>query len=53
VADLQAPGNLVLVTHQVNISALTGQFPAMGEIFDPAHRPQRRPAQGAGAPVGI
>lgn len=25
-------GNLVLVTHQVNISALTGVFPAAGEI---------------------
>lgn len=27
------PGNLVLVTHQVNISALTGETPAMGELF--------------------
>lgn len=27
-----AAGNLVLVTHQVNISALTGLFPAPGEI---------------------
>jgi phosphohistidine phosphatase SixA len=25
-------GNLVLVTHQVNITALTGVFPASGEI---------------------
>jgi len=33
VAKLQAPRNLVLVTHQVNISSLTDQFPAMGEIF--------------------
>lgn len=27
------PGNLVLVTHQVNISALTGDFTAMGEML--------------------
>ncbi len=33
VARHAAPRNLVLVTHQVNISALTGQFPAMGELF--------------------
>jgi hypothetical protein len=25
------PGNLVLVTHQVNVTALTGVFPASGE----------------------
>lgn len=31
--DHRAPANLVLVTHQVNISALTGQSPAMGELF--------------------
>lgn len=40
VADLRAPVNWVLVTHQVNISALTGEHPAMGELFvtryDPA-----------------
>ena len=29
----KAPRNLVLVTHQVNISALTGEFTAMGEIL--------------------
>lgn len=29
----QAPRNLALVTHQVNITALTGQNPAMGEIL--------------------
>ena len=29
----RGPGNLVLVTHQVNISALTGEFLAMGELF--------------------
>ncbi|MDP2418770.1 MAG: histidine phosphatase family protein [Hydrogenophaga sp.] len=33
VVSLPAPRNLVLVTHQVNISALTGEYPAMGEIF--------------------
>jgi broad specificity phosphatase PhoE len=29
----QAPRNLVLVTHQVNITALTGQYLSMGEIL--------------------
>ncbi len=29
----QAPRNLALVTHQVNITALTGQYLAMGEIL--------------------
>lgn len=33
VASLQAPRNWVLVTHQVNISSLSGEYPAMGEIF--------------------
>ncbi len=36
----RATGNLVLVTHQVNITALTGVYPAMGEVIlarvDPA-----------------
>ncbi|MCB2018021.1 MAG: histidine phosphatase family protein [Hydrogenophaga sp.] len=40
VAALRAPVNWVLVTHQVNITALTGEYPAMGELFvtrpDPA-----------------
>jgi broad specificity phosphatase PhoE len=40
VGDLRAPVNWVLVTHQVNITALTGEHPAMGELFltrsDPA-----------------
>ncbi|MDQ7742848.1 histidine phosphatase family protein [Hydrogenophaga pseudoflava] len=40
VGDLGAPINWVLVTHQVNITALTGEHPAMGELFltraDPA-----------------
>ena len=31
--SFKAPRNLVLVTHQVNISALTGGFVAMGEIL--------------------
>jgi broad specificity phosphatase PhoE len=30
-AGFKGPGNLVLVTHQVNITALTGIHPAMGE----------------------
>ncbi|WP_332739467.1 histidine phosphatase family protein [Hydrogenophaga sp.] len=29
----QAPRNLMLVTHQVNVAALTGEFLAMGEVF--------------------
>jgi len=33
VAALRAPVNWVLVTHQVNISALTGEYPAMSELF--------------------
>lgn len=33
VTALRAPVNWVLVTHQVNISALTGEYPAMGELF--------------------
>lgn len=40
VAGLRAPENWILVTHQVNISALTGAFTAMGELLatrpDPA-----------------
>ncbi len=31
--ELKAPRNWVLVTHQVNISALTGSFTAMGEVL--------------------
>lgn len=31
IATFKGPGNLVLVTHQVNITALTGVYPAMGE----------------------
>jgi broad specificity phosphatase PhoE len=33
VRGLRAPANWMLVTHQVNISALTGEYLAMGEIF--------------------
>jgi broad specificity phosphatase PhoE len=40
VAGLRQPSNWMLVTHQVNITALTGDFLAMGELFatrpDPA-----------------
>jgi phosphohistidine phosphatase SixA len=32
VRDWEGPGTLVLVTHQVNITALTGVVPAAGEI---------------------
>lgn len=31
-SERQAAGNLILVTHQVNISVLTGIFPAAGEM---------------------
>jgi broad specificity phosphatase PhoE len=31
--SFKAPSNLALVTHQVNISALTGSFVAMGEML--------------------
>jgi broad specificity phosphatase PhoE len=44
VRGLKAPDNWMLVTHQVNISALTGSFLSMGEVlltrFDP-DRPER------------
>lgn len=46
VATLRAPDNWMLVTHQVNITALTGSFVSMGEVlitrFDPA-QPDRLP----------
>lgn len=42
--DFKGPGNIALVTHQVNITALTGGFTSMGEMLltrhDPAN-PQR------------
>jgi broad specificity phosphatase PhoE len=42
--DFKGPGNIALVTHQVNITALTGGFTSMGEMLltrsDPAS-PQR------------
>ena len=33
IAAFRGPGTLVMVTHQVNISALTSEVPAMGEGF--------------------
>ncbi len=33
VKTLRAPDNWMLVTHQVNITALTGEFVAMGEVL--------------------
>jgi len=33
VARLKAPANWMMVTHQVNMTALTGEFPASGEVF--------------------
>ncbi len=33
IRGFRGPGNLAMVTHQVNITALTGQYPAQGEIF--------------------
>ena len=40
-AALRVPGTTVLITHQVNITALTGETLAMGELFL-----ARRPAPG-------
>ena len=40
IANFRGPGNLIVVTHQVNMTALTGAFPGQGEAFvvkaDPA-----------------
>jgi phosphohistidine phosphatase SixA len=33
IGDRSPPGNLILVTHQVNITALTGVSPAQGEMI--------------------
>lgn len=33
VARLHAPANWMLVTHQVNMTSLTGEYPASGEVF--------------------
>lgn len=38
----QRPGNAVLVTHQVNVTAVTGVFPRSGEIV--VVTPEREPA---------
>lgn len=46
-AGLRAPANWMFVTHQVNITALTGSHPAMGEIFI------ARPATDAAAPLNV
>jgi hypothetical protein len=41
VAAWDGPGTLVLVTHQVNVTALTDIFPASGEIILLAPAPER------------
>jgi phosphohistidine phosphatase SixA len=41
VAAWSGPGTLVLVTHQVNITALTDIFPAAGEVVVLAPAPER------------
>jgi phosphohistidine phosphatase SixA len=41
VADWTGPGTLVLVTHQVNVTALTDIFPASGEIVVLTPAPER------------
>ncbi len=33
IAAFKGPGNLVMVTHQVNMTALTGSYPGQGEAF--------------------
>lgn len=43
----RAPRNLVLVTHQVNISALTGEFTTMGEML------LTRPGKTANGPLTV
>ena len=42
IQSFNGPGNLMMVTHQVNITALTGEFPAEGEIFVVRAGPQNR-----------
>ena len=32
IAAWRGPGNAVLVTHQVNVTAVSGVFPASGEL---------------------
>ena len=41
VASWAGPGTLVLVTHQVNITALTDMFPASGEVIALTPAPER------------
>ena len=43
IQSFNGPGNLMMVTHQVNITALTGEYPAEGEIFVVRAGPQDRP----------
>jgi phosphohistidine phosphatase SixA len=45
IESLRTPRNTVLVTHQVNITALTGETPAMGEML--LVRPSHTPSPGA------
>lgn len=42
IQSFNGPGNLMMVTHQVNITALTGEYPAEGEIFVVKAGPQDR-----------
>ena len=42
IQSFKGPGNLMMVTHQVNITALTGEYPAEGEIFVVKAGPQDR-----------
>jgi phosphohistidine phosphatase SixA len=42
IQSFNGPGNLMMVTHQVNITALTGEYPAEGEIFVVRAGPQNR-----------
>lgn len=43
VSEVKAPHNWMLVTHQVNITALTGEWPSSGEIL--VARPPGRPGE--------
>jgi len=43
IQSFNGPGNLMMVTHQVNITALTGEYPAEGEIFVVRAGPHDRP----------
>lgn len=43
IRDWRGPGNAMLVTHQVNITAMTGLFPQPGEIVALAPGPEPTP----------